>query len=62
MCFEYKELERLLKEKYDLSLEKSIDIAKIINQIQIKDRERIIKQNMIIANEQKELSQLFEFV
>ncbi len=58
----YKELERLLKEKKtELSPEKAIDIAKTIYQIQIKEGEQIIKHNIIITNEQKELSKLFEF-
>ena len=58
----YKELERLLKEKKSkLSPEKAIDIAKTIYQIQIKQKSQIIKHNIIITEEQKELSQFFNF-
>ena len=58
----YKELERLLKEKNsELSPEKAIDIAKTIYQIQIKKDNQIIKHNIIITNEQEELTQLFDF-
>ncbi len=58
----YKELERLLREKNsELSPEKAIDIAKTIYQIQIKKDNQIIKHNIIITDEQKELSQLFDF-
>ena len=58
----YKELERLLKLKgSNLSPEQAIDIAKTIYQIQINSNGKHIKHNIIITDEQKNLSRLFGF-
>jgi len=58
----YKELERQLKEKKaDISPEKAIDIAKTIYQITVIDNGIIIKHNLILTEEQKYLTQLFNF-
>ena len=58
----YKELERLLKLKgSNLSPEQAIDIAKTIYQIQINSNGKLIKHNIIITDEQKNLSRLFGF-
>ncbi len=58
----YKELERQLKEKKaDISPEKVIDIAKTIYQITVIDNGKIIKHNLILTDEQKCLTQLFNF-
>ena len=58
----YKELERQLKEKKaDISPEKAIDIAKTIYQITIIDNGVIFKHNLILTDEQKCLTQLFNF-
>jgi len=58
----YKELERQLKEKKaDISPEKAIDIVKTIYQITIIDNGIIFKHNLILTDEQKCLTQLFNF-
>lgn len=60
----YKELERQLKEKKsDLSPEKVIEIIQSIYQIEIltpKTKE-IMKKTLLISNEHKKLSELFDF-
>ena len=58
----YKELERQLKEKKaNISPEKAINIAKTIYQITAIDNGIIVKHNLILTDEQRYLSQLFNF-
>ena len=59
----YKELERQLKEKESyLSPEKAIDIAKTIYQVIARsDNNQPVKHILILTDEQKYLSALFEF-
>jgi len=60
----YKELERQLKEKKsDLSPEKVIEILQSIYQIEIKTPKlnEVIRKNIILTEEQRNLSELFEF-
>lgn len=60
----YKELERQLKEKQsELSPEKAIDIAKTIYSLNIKNptTKELVKETLILNEEQKNLSKLFEF-
>jgi len=60
----YKELERQLKEKKAIiSAEKAIEIAENIYQIQVKlpNSQEIISKTIILTQEQKYLSQLFNF-
>jgi len=60
----YKELERQLKEKkLDLSPEKVIEILQSIYQIEIKTPKlnEVIRKNIILTEEQRNLSELFEF-
>ncbi len=58
----YKELERQLKEKQtDLSPEKAINIAKTIYQVEVKTENRIIKQLLLLNDQQKLLAELFDF-
>jgi len=60
----YKESERQLKEKQsELSPEKAIDIAKTIYSLNIKNptTKELVKETLILNEEQKNLSKLFEF-
>jgi Zn-dependent metalloprotease len=60
----YKELERQLKEKKaTISAEKAIEIAENIYQIQVKlpNSQEIISKTIILTQEQKYLSELFNF-
>lgn len=59
----YKELERLLKEKKsNLTPEKAIDLAKTIYQITAKSKNgQIVKQNLLITEDQRLLAKLFGF-
>ena len=59
----YKELERQLKEKKsNLSPEKAIDIAKTIYQVIARsDNNQSVKHILLLTDEQKYLSELFEF-
>ncbi len=60
----YKELERQLKEKQsELSPEKAIDIAKTIYSLNIKNptTKELVKETLILNQEQKDLAKLFEF-
>lgn len=59
----YKELERQLKEKESsLSPEKAIDIAKTIYQVIARsDNDQIVKHILLLTDEQKYISELFDF-
>jgi len=58
----YKELERQLKEKKaTISPEKAIEIAENIHEITIKLADKTIKKVIILTDEQKYLSRLFDF-